>query len=215
MAPAHIVLASQQRLASRALFARPPQAARPRAASAPLGRRRPAAAAAAAAAADGLCRDKVSAPKGAPADKGDAVYTVTFLARGDAARTVSCRADQYILDAAEEAGLDLPATCRGGICGACVARVRDGAPVDQSDVDDLSFTLTEEQVAQGMSLICMGRPTGDVRLETQSDWGMNLGISEWRGASGAFEASPEPLMGRKWKEEEGAGGGDEGGPPPQ
>jgi len=28
-----------------------------------------------------------------------------------------CSQDMYILDAAERAGLDLPATCRGGICG--------------------------------------------------------------------------------------------------
>lgn len=185
-----MVLASQQRLSSRVMLSAPQR----RAARAVAVRVR------ASASADGLCRDKVSAPK-APVESKGAVYTVTFIARGDATREVPCRDDQYILDAAEEAGLDLPATCRGGICGACVARVRDGAPVDQSDVDDLSFTLTEDQIEQGMALICMARPTGDVRLETQSDWGMNLGISDWRGASGAFEATPEPLMGRKWNED--------------
>lgn len=42
---------------------------------------------------------------------------------------------------AEEHGLDLPATCRGGICGACVARVSSGT-FDQSDIVDLEFTLS-------------------------------------------------------------------------
>lgn len=189
-----MVLASQQRLSARVATTSSTSIR----AAAPA--RRPAVAARASAAADGFCRDKVSAPK-APVQSKGATYTVTFIAR-DGTREVPCRDDQYILDAAEEAGLDLPATCRGGICGACVARVRDGAPVDQSDVDDLSFTLSEDQIEQGMTLICMSRPTGDVRLETQSDWGMNLGISDWRGASGSFSATPEPLMGKKWKEGE-------------
>jgi ferredoxin len=39
----------------------------------------------------------------------------------------------YILDAALEAGLELPFTCKGGICGCCVGRVADGQ-ADQSDV---------------------------------------------------------------------------------
>lgn len=39
----------------------------------------------------------------------------------------------YILDAGLDAGLELPYTCRAGICGACVARVVEGE-VDQSDV---------------------------------------------------------------------------------
>ena len=43
---------------------------------------------------------------------------------------------------AEKEGIDLPATCRGGICGACVARLAKGT-VDPSDIPDLSFTLSE------------------------------------------------------------------------
>lgn len=39
----------------------------------------------------------------------------------------------YILDSGLDAGLELPFTCRGGICGACVGRVVEGQ-VDMSDV---------------------------------------------------------------------------------
>jgi ferredoxin len=38
-----------------------------------------------------------------------------------------------MLDSGLDAGLELPFTCRGGICGACVGRVVEGE-VDMSDV---------------------------------------------------------------------------------
>ena len=46
----------------------------------------------------------------------------------------------YILDAGLAAGLELPYTCRSGICGACVGRVAAGA-VDMSDVSFFQFFL--------------------------------------------------------------------------
>lgn len=39
----------------------------------------------------------------------------------------------YILDAGLDAGLELPYTCKGGICGCCVGRISSGE-VDDSDV---------------------------------------------------------------------------------
>lgn len=90
-----------------------------------------------------------------------------------------------------------PELCPGGICGACVARVAQGS-VDQSDVDDLEFTLEPEQIEAGMALLCMSRATSDVVLETQCDWGLSLGITEWQGASGKLVGEVNPLMGDKW-----------------
>ena len=95
---------------------------------------------------------------------------------------------------------DLRGHCgAGGICGACVARVAKGE-VDQSDVDDLSFTLDEDQIEAGMALLCMARAKGDVTLETQCDWGLSLGIKDWEGASGKLVGEVSPLMGKKWSE---------------
>jgi uncharacterized 2Fe-2S/4Fe-4S cluster protein (DUF4445 family) len=90
-------------------------------------------------------------------------------------------------------------TCAGGICGACVARVAEGV-VDMSDVADLEFTLEPEEIEDGMALLCMARPTSDLTIETQCDWGVSLGFKEWQGASGKFVGAVNPLMGKKWEE---------------
>jgi len=124
--------------------------------------------------------------------------TVTFLGADDQKIEVQCPEDQYILDAALEAGLEIPFTCRGGICGACVARCVEGpSGVDQSDITDIDFTLDEDEQAQGMVLLCMARPVGDISIETQSDWGYSLGVCEWKGATGEIAGrDPTPLMGK-------------------
>ena len=110
-------------------------------------------------------------------------YSVTFLGSNGEAQVVECPADGYILDAAIEAEVDLPYTCKAGICGVCVGRVAEGS-VDQSDIVDLSYCLEEEDIAKGCALLCMSRPTSDVTLETQCDWGYRLGMEEWKGATG-------------------------------
>lgn len=89
-------------------------------------------------------------------------------------------------------------TCAaGGICGACVARVAKGS-IDASDIDDISFTLDEDQIKDGMALLCMTRAKSDLVLETQCDWGLSLGIRDWEGASGKLVGEVTPLMGKKW-----------------
>lgn len=70
--------------------------------------------------------------------------------------------------------------------------------VDQSDIPDLSFTMDEAEIAQGMALICMSRAKSDMVVETQCDWGYSLGVAEWQGASGKFEGKVDPLMGKEW-----------------
>ena len=144
------------------------------------------------------CRDKVATPvERKEGVEGEA--TLVFLGAGGQEIEVTGRKDTYMLDSGLDAGLELPFTCRGGICGACVGRVVEGE-VDQSDVADLSFCMSEEEEADGMTLLCMSRPISDVvRIETQSDWGYSLGIAEWTGATGELKGKKvNPLMGKKW-----------------
>ena len=88
-------------------------------------------------ASDKFCRDVVSTPREKPVDDGSE-SSVTFVGAGGKEITITCKKSEYILDAGLEAGLELPYTCRAGICGACVGKVVSGE-VDQSDVRDFFF----------------------------------------------------------------------------
>lgn len=78
------------------------------------------------------------------------------------------------------------------INSACVAKCVSG-DTDQSDITDLEFTLDEDEQKEGLTLLCMAYPVGDVVIETQSDWGMRVG--EWKGATGEILGrEPTKLM---------------------
>ena len=78
--------------------------------------------------------------------------------------------------------------------GACIAKCVEGpSKIDHRDVADLEFTLDEDEQAEGLALLCMCYPVGDITLETQSDWGMRVG--EWKGATGEIGGrEPTKLM---------------------
>ena len=53
-------------------------------------------------------------------------YNIVFKSASGIEEPFECEGDQYILDAAEEAGVDHPYSCRAGACSTCDGKVIEG-----------------------------------------------------------------------------------------
>jgi ferredoxin len=69
---------------------------------------------------------------------------------------------QSILEAAEEAGIDLPYQCRMGICGVCCAMQENNCDVEQTE----GMFLSESEKEEGYVLTCIAKPLSDMKIES-------------------------------------------------
>lgn len=80
-------------------------------------------------------------------------------------RTFSMDRNEAVLDAALSQGLELPYSCKGGVCSTCRCKLREG----QVDMD-ANFALEDYEVARGFILTCQSYPVTDkLVLDFDSD----------------------------------------------
>ncbi len=90
-------------------------------------------------------------------DDGVATYSVEFTKSG---RTVSCRADENVLDAALAARVRLPSSCNQGMCGTCKIPKLSGE-VEMNH----NGGIRPREVAAGKILACCSKPLSDLSLD--------------------------------------------------
>lgn len=91
--------------------------------------------------------------QGSPARK-EVLASICITMDGRTRSFTMCPQDSSVLEAAEKAGLELPFSCRSGICATCRARVVRGAAVMTHNI-----ALAPWELDAGFILCCQARPT--------------------------------------------------------
>jgi ferredoxin len=83
-------------------------------------------------------------------------HSITFTKSGI---TIDCPSEQTILEAAQNAGIDIPFSCQGGTCHTCA--VKGAGDMETEEM----LALTPPELAEGWRLTCVAKPRGDCKFE--------------------------------------------------
>ncbi len=90
-------------------------------------------------------------------------YTVEIQHRGNT-YTLDVPDDRPILEAALEAGIELPSSCKAGVCTTCAAQLLEGE-VNQDD----AMGVSPELQAEGYALLCVAYPRSNLKLVSDKE----------------------------------------------
>jgi ferredoxin-NADP reductase/mono/diheme cytochrome c family protein len=96
-------------------------------------------------------------PKPALALTAETGFMIEFASSG---KTAAAKEGQSILEAAAQAGVEIPSACRQGQCGTCKTRLLSGNVQMMAEQG-----LDPESKARGFVLTCVGHAGGNVRLD--------------------------------------------------
>ena len=107
-------------------------------------------------------------------------HRVTFVT-DTSELTIDVGEDEYLLDAAARAGLELPFSCLQGWCTTCAGRLLEGR-VDQSE----ALRVFQQDEAAGFVLLCSAFARSDLRIlthqkEQHREYRRTLGLPAPRG----------------------------------
>lgn len=96
-------------------------------------------------------------PRQVSNESGSPGFHASFL---NCEKRVPVRREQTLLQVAEQAGVNIPYSCRQGQCGTCMTKLIEGSVTMDSEVG-----LDPKSKARGYILPCVSRPNSDVHLE--------------------------------------------------
>lgn len=97
--------------------------------------------------------ERVNPSTSADGDAGEVQLTVVLDGKP---YSMPMRRNEKILDIALSLGMDLPYSCKAGVCCTCRCKVIEGTTEMEKN-----FTLEKQEVEQGFILSCQARPTSD------------------------------------------------------